>query len=214
LKSELNEGYCAGASASVAPYGLGVEEMIQKLAVNQLVYTTTRSFEDVVKAFETVVDTLAGPSRWRLGEIETALAVFGNRPVRYDSAEIPRAGAFVSPDPDGRLTVARGYVRPEDEPTPAANGDSAEEEVHGSDATALAAPAAQRAVITIGGEKPDDDGDDDAIKPLPERLVGELTAHRNLALRDAVANNPHVAMTALFHKLCLDTFQHSALRVP
>ena len=28
-----------------------------KLAVNHLVYTTTRSFEDVVKAFETVVDT-------------------------------------------------------------------------------------------------------------------------------------------------------------
>jgi hypothetical protein len=37
---------------------LGVEEMIQKLAVNHLVYTTTRSFEDVIKAFETVVDTL------------------------------------------------------------------------------------------------------------------------------------------------------------
>ena len=49
-----------------------------------------------------------------------------------------------------------------------------------------------------------------AIKPLPERLVSELTAHRTLALRDAVANNPHVAMTALLHKLCLDTFQHSA----
>ena len=35
----------------------------------------------------------------------------------------------------------------------------------------------------------------------------ELTAHRTLALRDAVANNPHVAMTALLHKLCLDAFQ-------
>jgi ParB family chromosome partitioning protein len=28
-----------------------------------------------------------------------------------------------------------------------------------------------------------------------------------LALRDAVAGNPHVAMTALLHKLCLDAFQ-------
>jgi ParB family chromosome partitioning protein len=37
-----------------------------------------------------------------------------------------------------------------------------------------------------------------------------LTAYRTLALREAVANNPHVAMTALLHKLCLDTFQHSA----
>ena len=48
------------------------------------------------------------------------------------------------------------------------------------------------------------------MRPLPERLVSELTAHRTLALRDAVANNPQVALTALLHKLCLDTFQHTA----
>ena len=35
----------------------------------------------------------------------------------------------------------------------------------------------------------------------------ELTAHRTLALRDAFASNPHVAMTAVLHKLCVDTFQ-------
>ena len=34
----------------------------------------------------------------------------------------------------------------------------------------------------------------------------ELTAHRTLALRDALASNPHVAMTALLHKLCSDAF--------
>ncbi len=146
----------------------------------------------------------------RLGEIETTLAAFGNRPVRYDPAEIARAGAFISIDPDGHLAVERGYVRSEDQPGPVANEDSVEYGPRGSDETALAAHAAQRTVITLGGEKPDDDGDDDAIKPLPERLVGELTAHRTLALRDAVADNPHVAMTALLHKLCLDTFQHCA----
>jgi len=146
----------------------------------------------------------------RLGEIETTLAAFENRPVRYDPAEIARAGAFISIDADGRLAVDRGYIRPEDEPAPDASEDSVEDGPRGSDGTALGAHAAQRTVITVGGEKPDDDSDDDAIKPLPERLVGELTAHRTLALRDAVANNPHVAMTALLHKLCLDTFQHSA----
>lgn len=36
---------------------------------------------------------------------------------------------------------------------------------------------------------------------------GWLTAHRTLALRDAVATNHQVAMTALLHKLCLDAFQ-------
>ena len=48
-----------------------------------------------------------------------------------------------------------------------------------------------------------------AIKPLPERLVMELTTHRTLALRDALAGNPHVAMTALLHKLVIDTFQRT-----
>ncbi|MBI2716218.1 MAG: ParB/RepB/Spo0J family partition protein [Rhizobiales bacterium] len=146
----------------------------------------------------------------RLGKIETTLAAFENRPVRYDPADIPRAGAFVSIDPDGHLAVERGYVRPADEPTPVANEGASGDEPGHSDGTALAAPAAQRTVITVSGEKPDDDSEDDAIKPLPERLVGELTAQRTLALRDAVANSPHVAMTALLHKLCLDTFQHSA----
>ncbi|MBL6653698.1 MAG: ParB N-terminal domain-containing protein [Reyranella sp.] len=144
-----------------------------------------------------------------LGEIETALAAFDSRPVRYEPAEIARAGVFVSIDADGRLAADRGYVRPEDEPMPAGSEDPAADEIGGADEAAPAAPA-QRTVITIGGDQPEDDGDDDAIKPLPERLVSELTAHRTLALRDAVANNPQVALTALLHKLCLDTFQHSA----
>jgi len=38
----------------------------------------------------------------------------------------------------------------------------------------------------------------------------ELTADRTLALRDAVANNPHVAMTALLHKLVADAFQRTS----
>ena len=145
----------------------------------------------------------------RLGEIEEALAAFDSRPVRYEPAEIARAGVFVSIDADGHLAADRGYVRPEDEPKQVGSEDLQEGEIGGADETAPAAPA-QRTVITIGGDLPEEDGDDDAIKPLPERLVSELTAHRTLALRDAVGNNPQVALTALLHKLCLDTFQHSA----
>ncbi|MGQ3302324.1 ParB/RepB/Spo0J family partition protein [Reyranella sp.] len=144
----------------------------------------------------------------RLGEIEEALAALESRPVHYEPAEIARAGVFVSIDANGRLAADRGYVRPEDEPVPAGSEDPAADEIGG---VGEAAPAAfaQRTVITIGGDQPEDDGDDEAIKPLPERLVSELTAHRTLALRDAVANNPQVAFTALLHKLCLDTFRHS-----
>jgi len=147
----------------------------------------------------------------RLGEIEAALAAFENRPVRYEPTEIARAGVFVSIDADGHLDVDRGYVRPEDEPSMPVGGEGpAEGEAGNADGTAPAASDVQRTVITIGGGEPDGDDDgDNVVKPLPERLVSELTAHRTLALRDAVANDPQVAMTALLHKLCLETFQHS-----
>jgi len=138
----------------------------------------------------------------RLGEIEVALEAFEDRPKQYDPAEIARAGAFVSIRHDGELSVERGYVRPEDE---VPDGDDDAE----SDGDGTTEPGAvQRTVISVGGELEPHDEEDDAIKPLPERLVIELTAHRSLALRDALANNPSVAMTALIHKLVRDAFQH------
>ncbi|MCZ4288429.1 ParB/RepB/Spo0J family partition protein [Hoeflea alexandrii] len=134
----------------------------------------------------------------RLGEIEAALGAFEDRPKHYDPAEIGRAGVFVSIGHDGRLSVDRGYVRPEDE-APADGDTGVGGQTPGSDG--------QHKVISVCGEPEPQDDEDDAIKPLPERLVIELTAHRTLALRDALANNPHIAMTALLHKLVCDTFQ-------
>ncbi len=138
----------------------------------------------------------------RLGEIETALATFEARAVVYDPTEIARAGVFVSIDADGDLRIERGYVRPEDE-APA-------EPVEGSDGDAPAAGhpngAIQRTVITVGSgdfSEPEPEGDeDDGLKPLSERLITELTAHRTLALRDALANDPNTAFVAvLLHAL-------------
>ena len=51
----------------------------------------------------------------RLGEIEAARSVLEARSLVYDPAEIARAGVFVSIDAEGLLSIARGYVRPEDE---------------------------------------------------------------------------------------------------
>ena len=146
----------------------------------------------------------------RLGEIETALNAFEQRPTIYDPADVARAGVFISIDTDGSLSIDRGYVRPEDE-APVdieTDGGDASQGVEGSDP---AASSVQRAVITIGGQSTEaEDDEEETIKPLPERLVMELTAHRTLALRDALANNPHVALTALLHKLVTDIFQRSS----
>ena len=151
----------------------------------------------------------------RLGEIEVALKGFEARPLTFDPAEISRAGVFVSIDGDGTLLVERGYVRPEDELPVTSDGDDnpdTDGERVGSEDGHASPAGHQRAVITIGGRpsEPEEEDEGDAIKPLPERLVSELTAHRTLALRDAVANNPHVAMTVLLHRLVLDTFQRSS----
>ncbi|MDT3377360.1 ParB/RepB/Spo0J family partition protein [Labrys neptuniae] len=143
----------------------------------------------------------------RFGELEAAMEALDNRPVSFEPAEIAIAGAFVSIYADGSLLVDRGYVRPEDE-VPVAGGEGNANEVDG-DADDPAMPVLQRAVITIGGQPAQiEEEDEDGIKPLSERLLVELTAHRTLALRDAVAQHPQVAMTMLLHKLVCDTFQH------
>jgi len=74
------------------------------------------------------------------------------------------------------------------------------------------AHAVRPVVVTMGGQPvPSEEDEEDGIKPLPERLMTELTAHRTLALRDALAHHPRIAMTALLHKLVSDIFhQRSA----
>lgn len=146
----------------------------------------------------------------RLGEIEDALDQFERRPMIYDPAEISRAGVFVSIDRCGDLVVDRGYVRPEDEAPEPVDGDGAEFEGETDGNDNDGEPAVRRTTITVGARlsEPDEEDDGDAIKPLPERLIIDLTAHRTLALRNAIAENPHVAMTALLHRLVLDCFGH------
>lgn len=145
----------------------------------------------------------------RLGEIEQALDAFERRPALYDPADIAIAGVFVSLDAEGSLSVDRGYVRPEDERLVEPEGEDGFA-TDGETAQAAAA-GVQNAAITIGGQPaaPDDD-EDDGARLLPERLVIELTAHRTLALRNAVAGHPDVAMAMLLHKLVSDTFRHAA----
>lgn len=148
----------------------------------------------------------------RLGELEEAISAFETRAAVYDPADIARAGAFVSIDAEGALSVDRGYVRPEDEAPVAIEPDS-ETSTDGNrtDSNALDRPV-QRGIITMGGASADpaEDEDDNVIKPLPDRLITELTAHRTLALRNALANNPATAFAAVLHNFVLATFYRYA----
>lgn len=140
----------------------------------------------------------------RLGEIEATLEAFEERPFKYDPADIGRAGAFVSIGSDGVLRVERGYLRPEDEtPTSAASN-------HDGDTRDVDPSASYDDVDAVGngkaGAAPETEAQDDGLKPLSDRLVMELTAHRTLALRDALANDPDTAFLAVLHALVLQTF--------
>ncbi len=150
----------------------------------------------------------------RLEEIDEALAEIDDRPPVCDPADIARAGAFVSIGRDGRLLVERGYVRPEDEPPvsePAEIGlDGEQDEYDGREA------------LPHGGVADEGDGDgeysggptlesedepeEDGLKPLPDRLLTELTAYRTLALREAMANDPGIAFLAMLHAMVLKLF--------
>jgi ParB family chromosome partitioning protein len=153
----------------------------------------------------------------RLGEIETALGEFEDRPVVYDASEIARAGVFISIGTDGTLHVERGYVRPEDEESVAAGESEEEEEDAGENSTGTAArpngaSATSRAPSLPAGQPPTgSDEEDEGFRPLSDRLMTELTAHRTLALREAVANDPDTAYLAILHALCLKLFYRLGL---
>src|SRR5882757_8545836 len=107
----------------------------------------------------------------RLGEIETALSALEERPVNFDPEEVARAGAFISIDGSGGLRVERGYVRPEDE-APVAR-DKLETAIELSGAEAASGEGLQGALrSSVATEKLEDD---EGLKPIPDRLLTELT---------------------------------------
>ncbi len=154
----------------------------------------------------------------RLTEIEAEINALTQRPPVYDPAEIAIAGVFVSIDGSGKLRVERGYVRPEDEPVVVEEADEAslandqDDRGQGGDTSDPAegddpesgTENSRIAVAHVGDAVESEE--EDGLKPLPERLMTELTAYRTLALREALGNEPGIAYLAMLHALCLRLF--------
>ncbi|WP_426426487.1 ParB/RepB/Spo0J family partition protein [Bradyrhizobium genosp. A] len=94
----------------------------------------------------------------------------------FATADIARAGAFVSLGPDGDVRIMRGYLRPEDK------GEAGD------------------------GGRPADKTAGDGKASLSAALVAELTAHRTMALRNDLAQSPELALIAVTHALVAATF--------
>lgn len=137
----------------------------------------------------------------RLGELEAIIEAIDERPFVYPPAEIVRAGVFISLDQAGGIRIERGFVRPEDEPL--IETDAAAENDDQSIASGVRNNASNDRDTDASDEEAEDD---DATRPLPDRLMIELTEWRTLALRDAIAGNPEIALLAALRALCLDLF--------
>ncbi|PPD03049.1 MAG: DNA-binding protein, partial [Methylocystis sp.] len=139
----------------------------------------------------------------KLAELEKEIAAVDERPAIYDPTEISRAGIFVSIDYDGALKVERGFVRPEDEEPAGAPA--------GGESTGSGGAAKRVGDVAVGS--PDGDASDhdetEVSSKLSDRLMSELTAHRTLALRVALANEPEAAFLAATHALALMSFYSS-----
>ncbi|MFG1191215.1 ParB/RepB/Spo0J family partition protein [Xanthobacter flavus] len=137
----------------------------------------------------------------RLGELEAMLEAFATWPLRFDAAEVARAGAFVSIAQDGRLRVERGYVRPEDEVPVEEDQDRSAESYAGS---AMPSVPRQEAGACDAPAEPEEE--EDGLAPISDRLLTELMTHRTLGLRHALGEQPDIAFLAAVHALTLKAF--------
>ncbi|MFS3136287.1 ParB/RepB/Spo0J family partition protein [Gluconacetobacter sacchari] len=164
--------------------------------------------QEMIEAEYAEADELPEAIDERLGEIEQAIEALEERPLAYAPSDMARAGVFVSLDTDGSLLIERGFVRAEDMPVVEDDADNDDGLDHADVPEGNEASECDRDDVSVTEREAEED--EETGKPLSDRLLTELTAWRTLALRDAFAANPRVAVTELLHTLVRDLFWQSA----
>ncbi len=118
----------------------------------------------------------------------------------YDPNVIAHGGAFVVLNHDGGWRIERGFVRPEDE---ASADPQPENEGEGK---AIAPDAVEDGQVDDGDEGEQEIEDEEPGKPISDSLTRDLSAHRTLALRVALAERPDMALIVLTHTLTAQLF--------
>ena len=150
----------------------------------------------------------------KLDQLGAQLDAFSDRPEVYDPAQKAIAGAFVALGANGQLQIEAGFVRPEDEPRGEMGDD--DEEAEGGDRDPSQSDDDSANHVVVNGRSVNDASDtaeepeDEGIKPLPDRLVFDLTAQKTLALRNALASDPDIAFVTVLHALVLQVFYRFA----
>ncbi|MDN5925587.1 MAG: ParB/RepB/Spo0J family partition protein [Hyphomicrobiales bacterium] len=150
----------------------------------------------------------------KLDELGAELDAFADRPYVYDPAQKAIAGVFVTLAANGKPQIDAGFVRPEDElrvetdsdgEADDADPDTSNRDEDDDDADAVVVNGRSLSQ-TSEAEEPEEEG----IKPLPDRLVFDLTAQKTLALRNALAGDVDIAFVAVLHALVLQVFYRFA----
>jgi ParB family chromosome partitioning protein len=146
----------------------------------------------------------------KLDQLGAELDGFSDRPQLYDPAQKAIAGAFVTLGANGQLQIEAGFVRPEDEPRAEVDDDDEEADGASRDPSQADDNGVDRVIVngrSVDGS-PDtaEEREEEGIKPLPERLVFDLTAQKTLALRNALASDVDIAFVAVLHAFVLQVF--------
>ncbi|MBB3649723.1 ParB family chromosome partitioning protein [Rhizobium sp. BK619] len=177
-------------------YGAQAEMTEEELAR----YDATRAEYDTLDADYATASEYSEATEQKLEELGTEIDRLNDRPYVFAAEDVARGGVFVSLGAGGELKIERGFVRPEDEQ----NVDADISDTDGGGSVDLDGRSSVTYETVAGGHQSEDE--DEAVKPLPDRLVLDLTAVRTVALRNALANDPAMAFIAVLHAFVLKTF--------
>ncbi|RWF89599.1 MAG: ParB/RepB/Spo0J family partition protein [Mesorhizobium sp.] len=117
----------------------------------------------------------------KLAEVEKRIDALTARTEAYGPEALANGGAFVMLDYYGRLSIERGFVKPDD--AEVTDEDEADESL-----PSIAGGEAKPAIPTVTHSA---------------ALTEDLTAHKTAALRIELANNADVALVAVVHAMLL-----------
>ncbi len=133
----------------------------------------------------------------KLAALELEAAALSARTYAYDAEEIAHGGVLVCLNHDGTVRVERGFIRAEDE---------VEEEVDPTtDADGETEPARTEGE-TSGSPPSEGEAAEDDARPLSDLMLRDLTAHRTMALRYVLGEDPDAALVAVTHAMAAQSF--------
>jgi len=144
----------------------------------------------------------------RLAELEAEIERIDAKRHAYDADEIARGGVIVVLSHDGEARIERGFIRAEDEapePEGAEDGETVIDGVRVNGNGEIMEDGGEDGGDGSELETEDEEAEEDG-KPPSDSLVRDLTAHRTLALRLALGEQPDMALVAVVHALAAQTF--------